>query len=89
MNTFDYRFVSPSQKEGNNAIYKVTTNCSLQTKTNKSIETGKQTEVTNYYNINEQTKLNKKFKALFERQGKLIGHLVKIEFKTNAKNFLP
>ena len=85
LNAFTYPFVSPNQKEGNNAIHKVTTNCSLQTKTTKAIEAGKQTEVANNNNITEHTKLKKQFKELFERQEKLISLDIKIEFKTNAK----
>ena len=85
LNAFNYRFVSPNQKEGNSAIYKVTTIYSLQMKTNKTHESGKQTEVTKNNHINEQIKLKKEFEDLFERQGKLVGHDVKIEFKTNSK----
>ena len=82
LNVFNYQFVSPNQKAGSNATYKVTTKNSLQMKVNKLIEAGKQTEVTNHNNKNEQIKLKNQFEELFERQRKLIGH-VKVEFKRN------
>ena len=67
LNAFNYRFVSPNQREGNNAVFIVTTIYSLQNETNKTNETGKQTEVTNNNNIDEQIKSKKEYKELFER----------------------
>ena len=50
LNAFNYRFGSPNQK-GNNAIYKVTTKNSLQKRTNKTNEAGKQTELIENNNL--------------------------------------
>ena len=57
----------------------------LSTKTHKTNETGKQTDVSKNDNINERMKSKKEFGEIFEPQGKLIGHDVKFVFKANAK----
>ena len=56
----------------------------------KPIKTTKPSETTKpdnwNYKQNEQIKLKQQFKDLFEREGKLNKHKVRIEFKQNAQN---
>ena len=83
LNAFNYKFVSPNQYEGKRIICKVT---SGTTKPNKTDEPNKTSKPENWNNQqNEQINLKEQFKELFERQGKLNKHKVKIEFKQNAK----
>ena len=83
LNAFNYKFVSPNQNEGKRIICKVT---SGTTKPNKTDEPNKTSKLEKWNNQqNEQIKLKEQFKKLFERQGKLNKHKVKIEYKQNAK----
>ena len=81
--TFNYKFVLPNQNEGKRIICKVTS------RTTKPIKTAKpsKTIISENWNDqqNEQLKIKQHFKDLFERQGKLNRHKVRIEFKQNAK----
>ena len=79
LNAFNYKFVSPNQSEGKQAIYKISSNSSENSKIEKENEKSIHNEV------NEQTKIKEQFNELFTRQGKLIGNEVKIEFKPHAK----
>ena len=83
LNAFNYKFVSPIQNEGKRVICKVTSG------TTKPIKSAKPNKTINPENWNdqqnEQLKIKQQFKELFEQQGKLIRHKVRIEFKQNAK----
>ena len=83
LNAFNYKFVSANQNERKRNICKVT---SGTTKSNKMDKPNKTSKPENWNNQqNEQTKLKEQYKELFERQGKLNKHKVKLEFKQNAK----
>ena len=83
LNAFNYKFVSPNQNEGKRTICKITSGTTQPIKSDKPNKTN---EPENWNNQqNEQIKLKQQFKELFERQGKLNKHKVKIEFKQNAK----
>ena len=83
LNAFNYKFVSLNQNEGKRIICKVTSG------TTKPIKTAKRNKTNNPENWNdqqnEQIKIKQQFKDLFERQRKLKGHKVRIEFTQNAK----
>ena len=79
LKAFNYKFVSPNQSEGKQAIYKIISN------SNKNSKIEKENEKNIHNEVNEQTKIKEQFNELFTRQGKLIGHEVKIEFKPHAK----
>ena len=81
---FNHKFVSPNQSEGKQAFYKISCNSKQPTNLNKTGEIEKENEKTIHKEVNEQTKLKKQFSELFTRQGQLIGHEVKIEFKPHA-----
>ena len=84
LNTFSYKFVSPTQNEGKRTICKKTTSG-----TTKPNETNKLSETINSENWNdqqnEQLKIKQQFEEILERQGKLNRHKGRIEFKQNAK----
>ena len=79
LNAFNCQFVSPNQNEGKRNIFKVTSG------TTKPIKTAKSNKTINPENWNdqqnEQIKIKQQFKEIFERQGKLNRHKVRIEFK--------
>ena len=52
---------------------------------NKQSEIEKENQKSIHNEVNEQTKLKEQFSELFTRQGQLIDHEVKIEFKPYAK----
>ena len=83
LNAFNYKFFSPNQNEGKRIICKVTSGTTKPNKTDKPNKTSKPENWNNQQN--EQIKLKEQFKELFERQGKLNKHKVKIEFEQNAK----
>ena len=70
LNAFNYNFVSPNKNEGNRTI---------------NITKSKTERLNDKDNQNEKTNLQKEFKELFNRQGQIRGHTVKIEFKPVAK----
>ena len=83
LKAFNYKFVSPNQNEGKRII------CRITSGTTKPIKTAKPSKTINSENWNdqqnEQIKIKQQYKELFERQGKLNKHKVRIEFKQNAK----
>ena len=83
LNAFNYKFVSPNQNEGKPIICKITSGTTKPNKTTKPSETTKPENWNDKQN--EQIKLKQQFKDLFEREGKLNKHKVRIEFKQNAK----
>ena len=83
LNAFNYKLVSPNQNEGKPIIFKITSGTTKPIKTTKPSETTKPENWNDKQN--EQIKLKQHFKALFEREGKLNKHKVRIEFKQNAK----
>ena len=83
LNAFNYKFVSPNQNEGKPIICKITSGTTKPIKTTKPSETTKPENWNDKQN--EQIKLKQQFEDLFEREGKLNNHKVRIEFKQNAK----
>ena len=83
LNAFNYKFVSPNQNEGKRTICKITSGTTQPIKLDKPNKTNEPENGNDQQN--EQTKLKQQFKELFERQGKLNKHKVKIEFKQNAE----
>ena len=77
--------MSPNQKECKNAIYRIIAKLEQPKKTNKPSEVQMEIKMDRQNDNNEQIKVKEQYKELFTRQGRLIGHEVKIEFKQNAK----
>ena len=79
----NYKFVSPNQNEEKRII------CKVISGTTKPIKSAKPNKTINSENWNdqqnEQLRIKQQFKELFEPQGKLNRHEVRIEFKQNAK----
>ena len=83
LNAFNYKFVSPNQNEGKPIICKITSGTTKPIKTTKPSKTTKPENWNDKQN--EQIKSKQQFKDLFEPEGKLNQHKVRIEFKQNAK----
>ena len=83
LNAFNYKFVSPNQNEGKPIICKITSGTTKPIKTTKPSETNKPENWNDKQN--EQIKLKQQFRDLFEREGKLNKHKVRLEFKQIAK----
>ena len=79
LNAFNYKFVSPNQNEGKRNTCRVTSG------TTKPIKSAKPNKTMNPENWNdqqnEQLKIKQQFKELFEREGKLNRHKLRIEYK--------
>ena len=83
LNAFNYKFVSPNQNEGKRTICKITSGTTKPTNLNKPNKTN---EPENWNDQqNEEIKLKQQFKELFERQGKLNKHKVKMNLNKTPK----
>ena len=85
MKAFSYKFVSPNQSDGKQAIFKISSNSKQPSNLNKPSEVEKENEKSFHNEVNEQIKLKEHFSELFTRQGQLIGPEIKIEFKPHVK----
>ena len=85
LKTFNYKFVSPNQNEGKRIICRIT---SGTTKPNKTAKPSKTINSENWNDQqNEQLKIKQQYKELFERQGKLNKHKVRMEFKAEGYQY--
>ena len=85
LKAFNYKFASPNQSEGKQAIYKINSILKQPSNFNRQSEIDKENEKSIHNEANEQTKLKEQFSELFTRPGLLIGHEVRIKFKPHAK----
>ena len=54
LKTFNYKFLSPNQSEGKQAIYKISSNSKQPSKLNKQSEIEKEYEKSIHYEVNEK-----------------------------------
>ena len=62
---FNNKFMSPNQKEGKNAIYRVNAKFEQPNKSSKPSEAAKESKMDRQNEHNEQTKLKEQFRELF------------------------
>ena len=85
LNAFNYKLVSPTKSEANNAIYTIKQNAKQPNKTIQPSKQNKSESLSNNDNHNEKNKLQNQVPSLFTRQGQIRDHTVKIEFIPEAK----
>ena len=85
LNAFNYKFISPNQKESKPASYRINPKVEEQAKINKTSEVTNTSEINFNNEINEQPKLKEQFKPFFTRQRRFEGHEVKTQFKNEGK----